>query len=154
SGKRQAMIETQLCREVDETMGDVLEGVARDALFDHIAGCERCRDARHDAEQQVQTARDAALDYQFPEGLAARLLASLPEPASAPSEAAAAPAALARREPQPEPPRERTDAALKIADAPAAQRQGQPGTVARSVGLQGLGLRSVGLRSVGLRLLA
>ena len=37
------MTETELCREVDEHMGDVLEGVAAEALFDHIAGCERCR---------------------------------------------------------------------------------------------------------------
>jgi Mg-chelatase subunit ChlD len=73
------MMVTKLCREVDENMSDILEGVAREALFDHLAGCERCRDARHDAEQSLSQVRDAALDYRFPVGLEARLLASLPE---------------------------------------------------------------------------
>jgi hypothetical protein len=71
------MTEKERCTQVDEQMSDVIEGVASDALYEHIAGCERCRDARHDAEQVAARVRDAALDYRLPEGLEARVLASL-----------------------------------------------------------------------------
>ncbi len=62
------------CREVDENMSDVIDGVAEDSLFDHMATCERCRDARYDAEQVIVRLRDAAADYRFPEELAETLL--------------------------------------------------------------------------------
>jgi len=128
------MTESELCREVDENMSDILEGVARDALFDHIAGCERCRDARHDAEQAVRQVRDAALDYQLPLGLEARLLASLPEPASTEAEPGAPALAL----------RPERGVARKVVEVPAAQRS-EPLASER---------RRVDLRSVGPRLLA
>ena len=40
-----------LCAEVIENMADVLDGSAEQRLLDHIAGCDACRDARHDAER-------------------------------------------------------------------------------------------------------
>jgi Mg-chelatase subunit ChlD len=146
------MTESELCRAVDEHMSELLEGVAADELFDHIAGCERCRDARYDAEQRVAQVRDAALDYRLPAGLEARLLASLPEPASTELEPSAVIPALARRD--------RSGAALKVVEVPAAQRAMashpvEPRSVAqRSVTRWSVALRSAGLRSVVVRLLA
>jgi tetratricopeptide (TPR) repeat protein len=66
-----------LCRQVDENMCDIIDGVANNALFDHMAGCERCRDARYDAEQVSLIVGDAGADYHFPEQLAEKLLARL-----------------------------------------------------------------------------
>jgi tetratricopeptide (TPR) repeat protein len=66
-----------LCREVDENMSDIIDGVAENALFDHMAGCERCRDARYDAEQLSLIVGDAGSDYHFPEQLAERLMSRL-----------------------------------------------------------------------------
>jgi hypothetical protein len=108
------MTDTELCRQVDERMSDVLEGVASDALYEHIAGCEHCRDARHDAELVAARVRDAALDYRLPEGLEARVLASLPEEQNA-----------AQRAAELAPQRERKPwqaAPLEIAEVPLVQR--------------------------------
>jgi len=110
------MTETELCTQVDEHMSEVLEGVASDALYEHIAGCERCRDARHDAGQIAARVPDAALDYRLPEGLEARVLASLPEEATG-ATPAVEPALAPQRERNPwraEP--------LKIAEVPLVQR--------------------------------
>jgi tetratricopeptide (TPR) repeat protein len=63
-----------LCREVDENMCDIIDGAAANALFDHMAGCERCRDARYDAEQISLIVGDAGADYHFPEQLAEKLM--------------------------------------------------------------------------------
>ncbi|HWO09682.1 MAG TPA: VIT domain-containing protein, partial [Polyangiaceae bacterium] len=83
---------------VDETLCDLIDGVTDEALLDHLASCERCRDARHEAEQLSQLVADAAADYRWPADLGERLMravAALPaaEPPSAP--AAPAPAAPA-----------------------------------------------------------
>ncbi len=78
------MTESELCREVDENMSDVIEGVASDALFDHIAGCERCRDARHEAEQLIARLAALGAEHRPPAGLAARVLSLIDsDPASA-----------------------------------------------------------------------
>ena len=39
------------CGEVEDRMADILDGSAPDALLDHIAECDVCRDARYDAER-------------------------------------------------------------------------------------------------------
>ena len=73
------------CRQVDENMGDIIDGIAENAIFDHMAGCERCRDARYDAEQAILRLGDAALDYRMPDDLTARLMSALdarPKPSS------------------------------------------------------------------------
>jgi hypothetical protein len=103
------MAETELCTQVDEQMSEVLEGVASDALYEHLASCERCRDARHDAELVAARVGDAALDYRLPEGLEARVLASLPE------ERKAELPGTRERNPWQAPP-------LKIAEVPLVQR--------------------------------
>jgi RNA polymerase sigma factor (sigma-70 family) len=66
-----------MCSAVDEHMCDVIDGVAEDALFDHLAQCERCRDARYGAEQVLVRVAEAASDYRVPEDLSARLAAAL-----------------------------------------------------------------------------
>ncbi len=66
-----------MCREVGENMSDIIEGVAHADLYEHVASCERCRDARYDAEQIIRLVGDAAADYRFPEGLEARLMSEL-----------------------------------------------------------------------------
>ena len=43
--------ETDLCLEVADHLAEVLDGSASARLFDHIADCDACRDARHDAER-------------------------------------------------------------------------------------------------------
>ncbi|MEY2932065.1 MAG: hypothetical protein RL033_2814, partial [Pseudomonadota bacterium] len=77
------MTERTLCHEVAENMSEILDGIAPEALFQHIAGCERCRDARHEAEELLRIAQDAAADYRHPDDLEARVLARVPadEPA-------------------------------------------------------------------------
>ncbi|HKO92145.1 MAG TPA: FecR family protein, partial [Polyangiaceae bacterium] len=93
------MNESNFCAAVDENMVDILEGVAGDELFEHLASCERCRDARYDAEQHAQFVRDAALDYRHPSGLEARILARIaaePQAAAEPPAAEPAPAESSR----------------------------------------------------------
>ena len=62
------------CREVDESLGDLIDGIADDAMLDHLASCERCRDVRYEAEQLSLLVADAAGDYRFPEQLGERLM--------------------------------------------------------------------------------
>jgi tetratricopeptide (TPR) repeat protein len=62
------------CREVDESLGDLIDGIADDEMLDHLATCERCRDVRYEAEQLSLLVADAAGDYRFPEALGERLL--------------------------------------------------------------------------------
>jgi Mg-chelatase subunit ChlD/ferric-dicitrate binding protein FerR (iron transport regulator) len=62
------------CREVDESLSDLIDGIADDAMLDHLAGCERCRDVRYEAEQLSLLVADAAGDYRFPEQLGERLM--------------------------------------------------------------------------------
>jgi hypothetical protein len=66
-----------MCREVDENMCDVIDGVADNALLDHMAQCERCRDARYLTEQVLVRVAAAGSDYRLPEDLSTRLAAAL-----------------------------------------------------------------------------
>lgn len=54
------------CLRVDDAMTDVLEGTAPEALYEHIAECDRCRDARHDAENAAEIVADSGIDYVHP----------------------------------------------------------------------------------------
>ncbi len=65
------------CQAVDENMSDIIDGVAENALFDHLATCERCRDARYDAEQAIVRLSDASGDYHFPADLEQRVFRAL-----------------------------------------------------------------------------
>jgi hypothetical protein len=66
-----------MCRAVDDNMCDIVDGVADDALFDHMARCERCRDARFDAAQVLVLVADAASDYRIPDDLMGQLATAL-----------------------------------------------------------------------------
>ncbi|MCA9596538.1 MAG: FecR domain-containing protein [Myxococcales bacterium] len=89
-----------LCAEVEEHMAEILDGSAADRLYDHVADCDRCRDARHDAEALPAMVADAALDYEAPADLETRVLAELdrrfPHTQSGPVERAPEPAAEAK----------------------------------------------------------
>ena len=96
------------CADVEDRMADVLDGSAPDPFFDHVAECDRCRDARYDAEKHLALVAGAGADYVPPADLEARVLAALdkqgggapaagtptpvagtPEPAATPVESAA-----------------------------------------------------------------
>ena len=68
---------TDLCAEVAEQLADILEGDASERILDHIADCDRCRDARHDAELAQKLVRDAGADYLPPADLETRVLEAL-----------------------------------------------------------------------------
>lgn len=74
-----------VCQQVDDNMSDIIDGVAPAALFDHVAGCERCRDARFETEQVLLRVGSTSDDYRFPEELEARLMAALDAREAAPA---------------------------------------------------------------------
>ncbi len=53
----------ELCREVEESIADVLEGQAPARLVDHIAGCDTCRDLKYEAEQASEMIASAGADF-------------------------------------------------------------------------------------------
>ncbi|WP_438006036.1 VIT domain-containing protein [Sorangium sp. So ce321] len=71
-----------LCGEVEEQLAEVLDGTARPALYEHIAGCDACRDRRHDAARAAEVAAAAGADFRpaddFAEALLRRLEAARP----------------------------------------------------------------------------
>lgn len=80
------------CDQVSERMTEVLDGSAPAAVLDHVAGCDTCRDARHDAQSAARLVAEAGSDFQVPLGLGARLRsASPPKPVEAPLHAPAPP---------------------------------------------------------------
>lgn len=111
------------CAEVEERMADILDGSAPEPFFDHVAECDRCRDARYDAEKHLELVAGAGADYVAPADLEARVLAALdkqggsapatgtPTPVAGTPEPAASPASGAAPTP--------TDAPVASADVPA-----------------------------------
>lgn len=65
------------CHQVDEAMVELLEGEAPSELVEHIATCDRCRDARYDAIEAREWVEAAGADYRHPDDFEARLLARL-----------------------------------------------------------------------------
>ncbi|MBK8995160.1 MAG: FecR domain-containing protein [Myxococcales bacterium] len=65
------------CAEVEERMADILDGSAPEPFFDHVAECDRCRDARYDAEKHLELVAAAGADYAPPADLETRVLAAL-----------------------------------------------------------------------------
>src|SRR5512137_548972 len=55
-----------LCQQVDEAMADLLEGQGSEELREHLAECDRCRDARHDAERVAALLGEAGADFVMP----------------------------------------------------------------------------------------
>ncbi|MEZ4299530.1 MAG: VIT domain-containing protein, partial [Polyangiaceae bacterium] len=68
---------TGLCLRVEESLGDVLDGSADAALYEHIADCDECRDLRYDAERAGEVVKHAGADFRAPVGFADSLLARI-----------------------------------------------------------------------------
>jgi hypothetical protein len=82
-----------LCARIEEQMAEILDGTAAEELYDHIADCDACRDARHDAEQAAHLCAAAGADYRPPTDLEQRALAALDKQAATPPPAIASEAA-------------------------------------------------------------
>ena len=70
---------TTTCDQVTAELSELVDG-DRDAIgrhADHLAGCDACRDARHDAAQLAALVADAGVDHLAPGDLADRVLAAL-----------------------------------------------------------------------------
>ncbi|XXY54398.1 VIT domain-containing protein [Sorangium sp. So ce269] len=71
-----------LCGEVEEQLAEVLDGTAQPALYEHIAGCDACRDRRHDAARAAEVVAAAGADFRpaadFAEALLRQLEAARP----------------------------------------------------------------------------
>jgi Vault protein inter-alpha-trypsin domain/von Willebrand factor type A domain/FecR protein len=93
----------RMCVEVEEQLTEILDGTASARLFDHLAGCDRCRDLRYEAERAGARVASAGVDFRpaddFFDRLVARLDAARPEDhaASAPRESAPRSTASATR---------------------------------------------------------
>src|ERR1041384_2738946 len=84
------------CDQVSERLSEVLEGSAPPAVLDHLAGCDACRDAGHDAERAARLVAAAGNDFEMPAGLLDYLRPGSPETIpEAPLEAAPSPAGKA-----------------------------------------------------------
>lgn len=70
---------SELCRQVEEELAEVIEGRASADLYDHIADCDACRDLRHEATKASALVRRAGADFRAPEGFEDRLIARLLE---------------------------------------------------------------------------
>jgi hypothetical protein len=66
-----------LCQQVEEQIGSVLSGEADEALLEHIASCDRCRDLRHDATLAAQAIESSGSDYLHPADFDQRLFEQL-----------------------------------------------------------------------------
>src|SRR5262245_25519013 len=77
------------CDEVSDELAELVAGdpdaIARHA--DHLAGCDDCRDARHDAAQLAALVAAAGADHVERGDLADRVLAALDGSATAPTQA-------------------------------------------------------------------
>ncbi len=127
------------CAEVEERMADILDGSAPEPLFDHVAECDRCRDARYDAEKNLELVAAAGADYVVPADLEPRVLAALdaqggaapaggsptpalgsPEPAAEPTSGASPVAGPAATDPDAPTAPQTTTATLPSAPTPEA----------------------------------
>ncbi len=63
------------CERIVDEMASVLDGSAPAEMLDHVAGCDTCRDARHDAERAELLMTEAGSDFQLPDGFAEKLRA-------------------------------------------------------------------------------
>ncbi|MBA3451526.1 MAG: FecR domain-containing protein, partial [Deltaproteobacteria bacterium] len=71
------------CNEVQDELADLVAG-DRDAVArhsEHLASCDACRDARHEATELAARVGQAGSDHVSPEDLVARVLAAAAEPA-------------------------------------------------------------------------
>jgi hypothetical protein len=66
-----------LCAEVAAHLAEIVDGTAPANLYDHLAECDACRDARHEAEEARALAEAAGRDHRSPRDLERRVLAAL-----------------------------------------------------------------------------
>jgi hypothetical protein len=67
-------VRTERCVEVEESIADVLEGLASAKLMEHIAECDLCRDFRYEAEQAVLAMESVGADFHPTEGFPDRMV--------------------------------------------------------------------------------
>jgi len=67
-------IRDERCVEVEESIADVLEGLASTKLMEHIAECDLCRDFKYEAEQTALTMESVGADFHPTEGFPDRLV--------------------------------------------------------------------------------
>ncbi len=79
-------------------VSEVLDGTASARLFDHIAGCDTCRDLRHEATHASELVAGSGKDFRPADDFVEKLVAQL---AAARSEDLAAPVASTPRESAP-----------------------------------------------------
>lgn len=111
------------CQDVQDDLADLVAG-DRDAIArhaDHLASCDACRDARHEATELAALIGQAGSDHVPPADLAAKVLAAIAEeaPAKATVVAEKKPAPIAEKAPAPGRPA-RSRAALLWVGAAAA----------------------------------
>lgn len=82
-----------LCDEVADDLARVVDGTAPQDLFDHIEGCDVCRDLRHDASRAASLIGAAGADFAPSPELLERTLAALDARSASASASASAPAA-------------------------------------------------------------
>jgi hypothetical protein len=72
------------CDHSTDDLADLVDGdrAAIDRHSDHLATCDVCRDARHDAKRITELVGGAGADYVVPADLAERVLAAIPAAAS------------------------------------------------------------------------
>jgi hypothetical protein len=68
---------SERCQEVTQHLGEILDGTASPRLLEHLAECDDCRDARHEAEAARALSQSAGLDHRAPTDLERRVLAAL-----------------------------------------------------------------------------
>jgi hypothetical protein len=67
---------SSMCERTVDEMASVLDGSASAELLEHIAACDTCRDARHDAERAELLMSEAGSDFQLPIAFAEKLRAT------------------------------------------------------------------------------
>lgn len=79
------------CVRVSEQLSSVLDGTAPPDVLEHVASCDECRDARHDAERAAKLVAAAGSDFRLPTNLLERLQSSAPSsPVASPPSVTAA----------------------------------------------------------------
>jgi hypothetical protein len=86
----------EMCREVEESLSEILDGTASARLFDHVAECDDCRDLKYEAQQAADRVRDAGADFRPADDFVEKLLGKLEaaRPASSGPKASAAARAI------------------------------------------------------------
>lgn len=69
-----SIVKDERCVQVEESIADVLEGIATAAIVEHIAECDHCRDVKYEAEQAALAMESVGADFQPTEGFPDRVV--------------------------------------------------------------------------------